>query len=682
LTTRAALRLVIAAATLTAAMPVPPAPAQAPAAQLHLLDVPYLPQTELLCGGAAIAMVMRYWGATNVYAETFADLVDAAAGGIHGGDLVKALRDRGWDADSISGDAGRVQAFLSARQPIVALIEDRPGRFHYVVVVGWSGGRVIVHDPARAPFRVLEEKSFLQAWRASDNWTLVAKPSRLAATGTVPDGVAASAVADGPPRADAEGTCGGLISEGVRLAGADDKPGAQRLFEIAAANCPNAAGPWREMAGLHALDQEWPAAARDARRALSKDPHDTLAARILATALFLDDDTTGALEAWNRVGEPVIDLINVTGLDRTRYTVATRIMGLDPQTVLTPGSFTAARRRVAELPSAQGTRVTIRPGANGRTLVDASIIERPVLPTSPVALTAIGLRALTDREAAIAIASPTGGGEAWTASWRWWQHRPRLAFGFDSASPFGGVWGVSIFGERQSYQTAAAVTEETRQRAEFHVSNWTTFGLRWEGTIALDRIGDPNVESRRRALALAGALQERFANDRALVEIRAGSWAGQIDAWTLTLRSEWRSKARNEGSVALARIEESVVASDAPVALWPGAGTGQGRDGLLRAHPLLDNGIIRDAVFGRTLIDGGVEGRHWIQPARTPVRLAPALFVDVARAYRGLEPENERWQIDVGTGVRVAIPGSGVLRFDVAHGLRDGGTAFSMGWGR
>ena len=252
-----------------------------------------------------------------------------------------------------------------------------------------------------------------------------------------------------------------------------------------------------------------------------------------------------------------------------------------------------------------------------------------------MALTAIGLRALTDREAAVAIASPTGGGEAWTASWRWWQHRPKLAFGFDSASPFGGVWGVSIFGERQSYQTASAVTEETRQRAEFHVSNWTTFGLRWEGTIALDRIGDPKVESRRRALALDGALQERFANDRALVEIRAGSWAGQIDAWTLTLRSEWRSKARNEGSVALARIEESVVASDAPLALWPGAGTGQGREGLLRAHPLLDDGIIRNATFGRTLIDGGVEGRHWIQPARTPLRSARQLSSSMLRVRIG-----------------------------------------------
>jgi hypothetical protein len=26
------------------------------------IDVPYLPQTDALCGGAAAAMVLRYWG--------------------------------------------------------------------------------------------------------------------------------------------------------------------------------------------------------------------------------------------------------------------------------------------------------------------------------------------------------------------------------------------------------------------------------------------------------------------------------------------------------------------------------------------------------------------------------------------------------------------------------------------
>ena len=37
-------------------------------------------------------------------------------------------------------------------QPPIALIEVRPGRFHYVVVLSWDAGKVVVHDPARKPF--------------------------------------------------------------------------------------------------------------------------------------------------------------------------------------------------------------------------------------------------------------------------------------------------------------------------------------------------------------------------------------------------------------------------------------------------------------------------------------------------------------------------------------------------
>ena len=661
-------------------MPVPSAPGQAPSSELHLLDVPYLPQSEALCGGAAIAMIMRYWGAADVYAETFANLVDTAASGIHGGDLVAALRSRGYDTQSIAGSRHQVEARLAGRQPVVALIEDRPGRFHYVVIVGWAEGHVILHDPARAPFRILDEQTFLNAWAASDNWMLMATPSNADRRRTVDSG--APSPVDRVSRRSADEPCGDLMNEGIRLAGADDMTGARRLFELAATTCPNAAGPWREMAGLHALASEWPAAASDARRALAKDPSDALAVRILATSLFLEDDVDGALAAWNRVGEPIIDLINVTGLERTRYEVAARMLGLERQTILTPKDLIVARRRFAELPAAQLTRVVMRPGENGRAQVDASIIERPLVPSSLVALTAVGLRALTDREALITIASPSGGGEAWSATWRWWERRPKIAMAFDSVAPFGGLWGVSILGERQTYEADARLNEESRRRAEFHVSNWMARGLRWQGTAAIDRFADEDGTESRGALSLGGAILAKFAGDRGVIDMRGSTWVGQLTTWSVGVQSEWRSKTRNEGSVWLLRAQDAIVASDAPLALWPGAGTGPGRDGLLRAHPLIDDGIIRNGAFGRHVLDGGVEGRRWMQLPRNPIRFSPALFLDVARAYHALDPQSERWQTDVGAGLRIAIPGSGVLRIDVAQGLVDGKTVFSLGWTR
>ena len=74
-------------ATLTAALSL--------AASLAI-DVPYLPQTDALCGGAAAAMVFRYWGDAHADAQSFAPLVDRDAGGIANGVLTAAIQARGW----------------------------------------------------------------------------------------------------------------------------------------------------------------------------------------------------------------------------------------------------------------------------------------------------------------------------------------------------------------------------------------------------------------------------------------------------------------------------------------------------------------------------------------------------------------------------------------------------------
>jgi len=68
-------------------------------------------------------------------------------------------------------------------------------------------------------------------------------------------------------------------------------------------------------------------------------------------------------------------------------------------------------------------------------------------------------------------------------------------------------------------------------------------------------------------------------------------------------------------------------------------------------------------------------------PRPSLVKLGIAGFADVARASRqaaaGLAPA----QVDLGAGLRIKIPGTpGVLRADVAHGLRDGANALTFGW--
>jgi hypothetical protein len=55
-----------------------------------VLDVPYLTQKDNLCGGAAVAMVFRYWGHRDLAASDFKSLAGATCESIPAGALVKA----------------------------------------------------------------------------------------------------------------------------------------------------------------------------------------------------------------------------------------------------------------------------------------------------------------------------------------------------------------------------------------------------------------------------------------------------------------------------------------------------------------------------------------------------------------------------------------------------------------
>src|SRR6266536_2941181 len=140
------------------------------------IDVPYLPQTNALCGGAAAAMVFRYWGDAHADPQEFAPLVDRRAGGIADDVLVDAVRRRGWQAVRSSGSRDALSASLAAGRPVIVLVEDRSARYHYVVVTGESADSLIVHDPSLGPSRNIAREEFDRRWRASGFWALVVLP--------------------------------------------------------------------------------------------------------------------------------------------------------------------------------------------------------------------------------------------------------------------------------------------------------------------------------------------------------------------------------------------------------------------------------------------------------------------------------------------------------------------------
>ncbi|HMB93871.1 MAG TPA: C39 family peptidase, partial [Rhodothermales bacterium] len=285
-----------------------------PVDTLAVLDVPYVAQSEALCGGAAAAMVMRYWGAQGINAEDFAPYVSSDAG-IRTGDLVVALDSLGWQTYPFRGTAADVQGHLKRGRPVVALLEVAPQRYHYVVVIAWGESGVLYHDPAAAPSRVLPLAQWEEQWQATGYWTLLLLPP--AEETTPADTTTTTPAAMG---ADEDQPCARQVAQAIAQAYSGQLDDAMTQLAAAQTQCPKEAAAFREAAAIRFKQARWMEAERLAEQALARDSEDAYTWRLLAATRFLSEDRTGALHAWNQLGEPQIDLIQIEGLDRTRYT--------------------------------------------------------------------------------------------------------------------------------------------------------------------------------------------------------------------------------------------------------------------------------------------------------------------------------------------------------------------------
>jgi predicted double-glycine peptidase len=663
------------------------APHSDASASTQLLDVPYLPQTEDLCGGAAVAMVLRYWGERQVYPEDFAALVNRSASGIRTDVLTSDVKRRGWQALPVNADRSSSGAWmrdqLDRGRPIIALVEVRPNRYHYVVIVAWTSEHVIVHDPARAPFRVLSRPAFDQMWAQAGRWALLLLPperrpfERQAPSASVTTDLSASA-----------GPCAPLVQEMVELSRAGDVGGAEAGLVAALRLCPQHSVAWRELAGVRFLQSRWAEASELAEHAALLDPTDEQGWNLLATSRFLNGEPDAALEAWNRVGRPSVDRVRVEGARRTRRPALAAFVNLPPRTLLTAEILHRAERRLRELPSAAVTSLRYRPVEGGFAEVEAAIVERPTVPRGIVPIVAIASRAWLQRELPLELAAPTGSGELWTAAWRWWEARPRFAFALAMPAPSGlpGVAKVEAIWERQSYAIpngvegprTTTIYRDERRRTALSLADWATSNLRWEAGAAFDRWADGSH------ISIDGALDARLAHDRVSIGVDTAAWmpiGSGKRLFQAGLSSAWRSTPGVGRHSWLVSIGLAATSGAAPFDLWPGAGTGDARPPLLRAHPLLDNGVVNGKVFGRWLSHGTVEYQHPLLGGRGEA-MRIAAFADAARAWRLIDGGGSSpLHTDVGAGVRVVLPGnSGTTRVDVARGLRDGRVVVSAGW--
>jgi len=623
---------------------------------LTVLDVPFIAQSELLCGGAAAAMVMRYWGEHGVEAESFQSLVDARAGGIRTDVLASHLRGRDWNATALEGSSDMVAQELRRGRPVIALIEARPRIYHYVVLVARNDDGVVFHDPARAPFQVMSAADFDRRWSAARRWMLIITPP-----------VQREQAAPAASFRDAATPCDAQIASAVQQAQQNRLEESERTL-VGALSCPGAA-VFRELAGLRVVQRRWAEAADLAAAALARQPGDEYASRLLATARFISDDRLGALEAWNQTREPRVDLIRVDGLMRTRYRVVEQYLGVKTREVLTRSSLVRARRRLNELPSGHGT-VDYIPLSSGLAEVRAAVVERSMVPRNLFDLAVVGLATGVTRELVVPIVSPTGGGEQITADWRFWAHRPLYQLSITAPAPWGGTWSVGANRERQPF--TAAFSPTIHDSLQLDVANWTNGFIRWQIGGGVDRWNDGRVFP-----TGAAAIRMTSAADRLDARAQVRSWFGGGSRFgQAEVRVLARSSPRLAGFVLTADGGLAAASDSAPADLWFAGDTGRARPLLLRAHPVLTDGErFRTGRMARIFAHETTEVQRWWRIG--PFRTGLAAFVDTGLTARRLSG-GPITDVDVGIGLRGAYPGrAGAIRVDIARGTRDGHIAIS-----
>lgn len=668
----------------------------------HVLEVPFVPQTPALCGGAALAMVFRYWGQRGVHADAFAHLVTASGLGIRTDDLTNAARERGWNATAFAGEAAVVREQIGRGSPVIVLIEDRPGRYHYVVLIAWHDDRVVLHDPARGPFRTLTESAFERVWSASGRWTLLILPDdggpHAVPGSQAPDpdsSFAAGSLADETATAAADTTapppaCADALQRASDLANHGELASAELALNEASATCPASAGVALELGGLRFLQGRYAEAAAAARVILDTQPDHGYGWELLASSLFMLDDRHGALDAWNRLERPRNDLVRIDGLRRTRFQVVYDAVAIQPGSTISSDALARARRRVAALPTVLRARVDYVPLAGGDAEVHAAIVERPRLPTSTVHVAAHALRAAVEARLLLDAAVPVAGGEVWSLEWGWQSARRTIALGLAAPGAFGTAWNwelhaaerVRTFRDTPDPIVAhpasdAALQREERRSVVLRASDWASSALHWQLEAGIDQwIGAT-------AYATAGAALELHpAGRRAAFRADLSAWLPTTGPGETFQAAHLRAAVRAPpgGSAFDWRVGGGLALAppSAPRSIWTGAGSTVDARAPLRAHPLHErNGVTLPDFLAPRLAHATLELRRWFRPG-APLTIAAAVFADGAAAQR---PTDRRATLDVGAGARVNLPGlDGLLRVDLARSTSDGATVLSAGW--
>jgi ABC-type bacteriocin/lantibiotic exporter with double-glycine peptidase domain len=148
----------------------------------HLITtVPFIAQEEFQCGPAALAMVLRYYGAGIGEDEIARELYIPSVRGTLNFDLEFYARRRGFQARSFAGTLARAKEELSMGRPLIVFQDLGVATYpipHFAVLLGYDdrSEAVVLHSGTTA-YRVVSYAEFERTWARGRAWTLLITPA-------------------------------------------------------------------------------------------------------------------------------------------------------------------------------------------------------------------------------------------------------------------------------------------------------------------------------------------------------------------------------------------------------------------------------------------------------------------------------------------------------------------------
>jgi hypothetical protein len=450
---------------------------------------------------------------------------------------------------------------------------------------------------------------------------------------------------------------------------------ADRLLATARATCPTEPMVLRELAGLRfrqgrhaeaiALDEEY----------LRHAPGDSLGWQLLASSRYLTGNMDGALRAWNTIGRPRVDIVQVDGSHRVRFGVIANAIGVPDGAMLTPGRLALANRRVADIPALARAQVRYATVPTGEVEVRSAVVERATIGSIAQLLAVSAVGAVTRREARLTIASPLGAGERWTAQWRWESANPRRALRLDIPATIGLPGLATIEGSWERYRfadTASGLPLEQRRAATVGFNGWVSGSVE---ALAAARFERWSSEGDYLALSAGGALHS--AGDRVVLMALAerGNALSNQEAYTRAqARLAWISRPSPGSPTWSARLGGDWASAAAPRSLRPIAGGGLGRSIPLRAHPFIIDHLLPTTRTGQGVVHGGLSGDRSVTRIGK-LSITAGVFLDGAEVFTPADGAvRHRSFLDGGAGIRLGMAGFSLpmVRLDLARGLLAG----------